>query len=289
VTLSTALPPPVAPDRTAYVALRETVRAGGVVALTGAGMSTASGIPDYRGPDGQRRVTPMQHAEFVGSREARRRYWARSYVGWQRLTGAAPNESHRAVAELQRAGLVTSLITQNVDGLHQAAGSPDVLELHGNLRDIRCLTCDEVFDRAVVHEWIAAANPDFSVTSDQVRPDGDINLAEDDVAGFRLVTCVTCGSDLLKPDVVFFGGSVPRDRVERAYAAVGAARALLVLGSSLQVMSGLRFVRRAHELGIPVLVVTRGSTRREDLVDVKLDALLSDVLPPLCDELLRRG
>lgn len=288
MTLSTALPPPVALDRTAYAALRETVRGGGVVALTGAGMSTASGIPDYRGPDGRRRVTPMQHSEFVASREGRRRYWARSYIGWQRFTAAAPNASHRAVADLQCAGLITSLITQNVDGLHQAAGSPDVLELHGNLRDVRCLTCDEVFDRAVVHEWLAVANPDFRVTSDQIRPDGDVNLPEEVVAGFRLVACVTCGSDLLKPDVVFFGGSVPRDRVDRAYAAVERARALLVLGSSLQVMSGLRFVRRAHELDIPVVVVTRGPTRREDLVDVKVDALLSDVLPRLREDLLPR-
>lgn len=284
MTLSTALPPPVALDHTAYGALSRAVRAGGVVALTGAGMSTASGIPDYRGPDGRRRVTPMQHAEFVGSRESRRRYWARSYVGWQRFTSAAPCEAHRAVADLQRAGLVTALITQNVDGLHQAAGSPDVLELHGNLRDIRCLTCDEVFDRAVVHEWLTAANPGFAVTSDQIRPDGDVNLTDGQIAGFRLVPCVTCGSDLLKPDVVFFGGAVPPDRVARAYTAVESSSALLVLGSSLQVMSGLRFVRRAHQLGIPVFVVTRGATRREDLVDVKVDALLADVLPRLSAE-----
>jgi NAD-dependent SIR2 family protein deacetylase len=282
----TVLPPRTEVDPAAYGRLRDVVRLGGVVVLTGAGMSTGSGIPDYRGPDGLRRVSPMQHAEFVGSSESRRRYWARSYVGWHRFTAAAPNEAHRVVADLQRAGLVTGLITQNVDGLHQAAGSPQVLELHGNLNQIVCLTCDEVFERGVVHEWIAVANPRFRVTSNQIRPDGDVALAEEDVAGFRLVCCVTCGSDQLKPDVVFFGGSVPRNRVTEAYAQVESARALVVLGSSLQVMSGLRFVRRAHELGLPVLAVTRGPTRREDLLDVKVDALLGDVLPRLRGELL---
>nr|WP_281497513.1 NAD-dependent protein deacetylase [Ornithinimicrobium sp. F0845] len=267
-----------------YQRLRALVAEGGVTALTGAGMSTASGIPDYRGPDGSRRVQPMQYAEFLASAENRRRYWARSYVGWSRFRAAGPNEAHAAVAALQRSGHVEDLITQNVDGLHQAAGSTGVIELHGNLNDIVCLNCGERFERGVVHGWIAEANPGFTAESDQIRPDGDVVLAAQDFADFRLVRCVTCGSDLLKPDVVFFGGSVAKPVVERAYAAVESADALLVLGSSLQVMSGLRFVKRAHALGIPVAVVTRWATRGDEWATLRIDGLLQDVLPRLVDD-----
>lgn len=281
MSLTTLLPPPAPVDEDSYRRLRDLVAAGGVTVLTGAGMSTASGIPDYRGPDGSRRVQPMQYAEFLDSAEARRRYWARSYVGWSRFRAAGPNDAHRAVAVLQRAGHLGDLITQNVDGLHQAAGSEGVLELHGNLNVIVCLHCEERFERAEVHRWIAEANPGFTADSDEIRPDGDIVLAAQDFADFRLVRCVTCGSDLLKPDVVFFGGSVAKPLVERAYAAVEAADALLVLGSSLQVMSGLRFVKRAHALGIPVAVVTRWPTRGDAWVSLRIDGLLQDVLPRL--------
>lgn len=284
--MSVALPPPAPVDERVYHQLRDLVAAGGVAVLTGAGMSTASGIPDYRGPDGSRRVQPMQYAEFLGSAESRRRYWARSYVGWARFRAAGPNDAHRAVAALQHGGQVEGLITQNVDGLHQAAGSPEVIELHGNLNTIVCLTCEERFERAEVHRWIAQANPGFSADSDEIRPDGDIVLAAQDFADFRLVRCVTCGSDLLKPDVVFFGGSVAKELVEQSYAVVESSDALLVLGSSLQVMSGLRFVKRAHALGIPVAVVTRWPTRGDEWASLRIDGLLQDVLPRLVTDCL---
>lgn len=189
------------------------------------------------------------------------------------------------MAQLQRARLVQGLITQNVDGLHQAAGARDVLELHGNLARVCCLTCGESYRREDLQDWLSQANPGFTLTSATVRPDGDVVLPDEAVAGFRLVACLVCGSDLLKPDVVFFGGSVPRPLVERAFAVVESARALLVLGSSLQVMSGLRFVRRAAALGMPVALVTRGPTRGDAMAAVRLDALLGEVLPRLVDDL----
>lgn len=289
MSLAGLVPPPVAVDGAAYAALAEMTRAGAVVVLSGAGVSTASGIPDYRGPDGTRRVQPMQYADFLASSENRRRYWARSYVGWRGFRAAGPNEAHRVVADLQAAGLVSGLITQNVDGLHQAAGSRQVLELHGNLAVVVCLGCQRRFDRAAVHSWIEAANPGFTAGSDQIRPDGDVVLAAEDFAGFEMVGCPGCGSDRLKPDVVFFGGSVPRPVVDAAYRMVGGARALLVLGSSLQVMSGLRFVKRAAALGLEVAVVTRGPTRGDPWATIRLDAVLADVLPRLREELLGRG
>ena len=264
----------------------------GTLVLTGAGMSTDSGIPDYRGPDGTRRVTPMQHGEFVGSSEARQRYWARSFIGWQRFGSAEPNAAHRAVADLQQRGVLGPVITQNVDGLHQAAGSRDVTELHGSLAEVVCLTCGDRSDRDLLQARMAEANPGFerlaageapdgSQVSSQIRPDGDIVLDDALVAGFHLPRCTVCGGDALKPDVVFFGGSVPRERVDACYALTDAAPALLVLGSSLAVMSGLRFVRHAAKRGIPVMAVTRGPTRGDDLMTVRLDASLAPTLDAL--------
>ena len=266
----------------------------GTLVLTGAGMSTDSGIPDYRGPDGTRRVTPMQHAEFVGSSEARQRYWARSYIGWQRFSHAEPNSSHHAVAGLQRRGILGHVITQNVDGLHQAAGSRDVTELHGSLADVLCLTCGDRSDRDLLQARMAEANPGFdelasgeapdgSRVGSQIRPDGDIVLADELVAGFHLPRCLVCGADTLKPDVVFFGGSVPRERVDACYALTDTAPALLVLGSSLAVMSGLRFVRHAARRGIPVMAVTRGPTRGDDLMTLRVDDWLAPTLGGLLD------
>ena len=261
----------------------------GTLVLTGAGMSTDSGIPDYRGPDGTRRVTPMQHGEFVGSSQARRRYWARSFIGWQRFTHAEPNAAHRAVADLQVRGVLGPVITQNVDGLHQSAGSRDVIELHGTLSEVVCLTCEHRSDRDLLQARMAEANPGFerfaageapdgSRVSSQIRPDGDIVLADDLVAGFHLPLCGVCGADTLKPDVVFFGGSVPRERVDACYALTDAAPALLVLGSSLAVMSGLRFVRHAAKRAIPVMAVTRGPTRGDDLMTLRVDGSLAPTL-----------
>ncbi len=276
--------------------LVEQVRAGGVFVLTGAGMSTDSGIPDYRGRDGVRRVMPMQYAEFAGSSAARRRYWARSFVGWQRFREAAPNDGHRSVARLQQLGLVEELVTQNVDGLHQRAGSPDVIELHGSLAQVVCLTCGDRSARPHVQERLAEANPGFtdhvrgaardgSQVSSQIRPDGDIVLADEVVETFRAPTCLVCGVDTLKPDVVFFGESVPRERVQRCLDAVDASRSVLVLGSSLAVMSGYRFVRRAAARGIPVAIVTRGATRGDGEATLHLDAPLAPTLSALVDAL----
>jgi NAD-dependent SIR2 family protein deacetylase len=281
-------------DRSA--ALADLVGRGGVMVLSGAGLSTESGIPDYRGPDGQRRVTPMQYAEFTGSSAARRRYWARSYIGWQRFSRAEPNSGHHAVARLQQAGLVDAVVTQNVDGLHQAAGAADVVELHGNLDHVVCLTCGDRTGRVSHHERLAEANPGFTdlvlgvapdgsrVTS-QIRPDGDIVLDDAVTNRFHLPVCLVCGADTLKPDVVFFGESVPKEKVERCLALVDAAQALVVLGSSLAVMSGYRFVRRAARDGVQVAIVTASASRGDPEATLRLHTPLGATLDRLLDDL----
>jgi NAD-dependent SIR2 family protein deacetylase len=258
---------------------------GDVLALTGAGISTESGIPDYRGPDGNRRVTPMQYAEFLGSSQARQRYWARSYVGWQRFNLARPNAGHEAVARLQQAGLVGPVITQNVDGLHQAAGTTDVTELHGSLAKVVCLTCGDRTSRWDLDTRMREANPAYTVTSDEIRPDGDIALNDLDVAAFVVPLCLVCGRDTLKPEVVFFGESVPKPLVEHCFRLTESAKSLLVLGSSLKVMSGYRFVRRAAARGIPVVIITRGPTRGDGEATLQLDAELGPTLTELVSRL----
>ncbi len=268
------------------------VAAGEVAVLTGAGLSTESGIPDYRGPDGTRRVLPMQYGEFVGSTAARQRYWARSFVGWQPFARASPNVGHHEVARLLARGAVTGLVTQNVDGLHQEAGARDVLELHGSLDQVVCLTCGDRTSRASLHERMAEANPGFaervlsavgdaSAVTSQIRPDGDIVLADDAVTTFHLQACLVCGHDTLKPDVVFFGESVPKEVVERAFDFVDSARSLVVLGSSLAVMSGYRFVRRAHRDGKPVAIVTTGPSRGDGEATIRLHTPLGATLTRL--------
>lgn len=259
------------------------VHDGGVCVLSGAGLSTESGIPDYRGPDGERRVQPMTYGELLASSENRRRYWARAFVGWERFDAARPNAGHRAVAALQRAGYVGSVITQNVDGLHQQAGARDVVELHGTLSVVRCLVCDDRTSREEIQRRLREANPDYHVTSDEIRPDGDIALTDAEVSAFHLARCVVCGSDQLKPDVVFFGESVPKQTVEQCFSLVESASALLVLGSSLKVMSGYRFVRRAHKLQIPVAIITRGPTRGDAEATWQLSASLGPTLARLTD------
>jgi NAD-dependent SIR2 family protein deacetylase len=254
------------------------VRGGNVVVLSGAGISTESGIPDYRGPEGKQRVTPMMYQEFVGAVANRQRYWARSFVGWRRFAAAAPNAGHYAVAKLQLAGLVDAIITQNVDGLHQRAGAHDVLELHGALDRVICLNCGDRSSRVELEERMRAANPDFVAAPHEIRPDGDVVIDDGEVRRFQLVRCLVCGSDLLKPDVIFFGESVPKELVTRCFTEVERSSALLVLGSSLQVMSGYRFVLRASELGIPVAIVTRGITRGDDQATIRIDAPLGETL-----------
>jgi NAD-dependent SIR2 family protein deacetylase len=249
------------------------------VALTGAGMSTDSGIPDYRGPTSVR-ATPMQYSEFVGSAEAQRRYWARSYLGWRRIGRAEPNRGHRALADLEAAGL-SGVITQNVDGLHSAAGSTCVINLHGDIAVVVCLECGDRSARSELQRRLASANPRLeqpSVLQPELRPDGD--AVAKDWQQFRLVGCVQCGGRL-KPDVVFFGESVPKSRVEAAYALLQRAEILVVLGSSLTVMSGLRFVRHNAKLQRPVLIINRGSTRGDELASLKIDGGCSETLAEL--------
>jgi NAD-dependent SIR2 family protein deacetylase len=252
-----------------------------LVVLGGAGMSTDSGIPDYRGP-GKPDRAPMTYQEFVATPQAQQRYWARSHLGWGRMAHAAPNAGHRALAALDP----ELLITQNVDGLHEAAGSRRVIALHGRIADVVCLGCREVTSRAALHDRLEAANPGFSASHSGalVRPDGDVEL--DDTAGFVVPPCEACGG-VLKPDVVFFGENVPPARVERCYDAVDALAdaqgALLVVGSSLTVMSGFRFVRRAAKAATPVVIVNRGATRGDDLASYKLDVGVSGFLEQLVE------
>jgi NAD-dependent SIR2 family protein deacetylase len=273
------------PDEAAYERLVRLLRGGNVTLLSGAGLSTESGIPDYRGPDGKRRVTPMTYGEFVASPANRQRYWARSFVGWRRFAGAGPNDGHRAVAELQRLGLVRAIITQNVDGLHQVAGARDVLELHGNLDLARCLNCGETTARTDLDGRLREANPSFEVVAGEIRPDGDVVLTDEAVAGFHPPRCLVCQSDLVKPEVVFFGESVPKTIVEQGFSQVEASSGLVVLGSSLQVMSGYRFVRRAAANGIPVAIVTRGPSRGDEQASIRLDAPLGLTLSRIVDDL----
>jgi NAD-dependent SIR2 family protein deacetylase len=259
---------------------------GGVAVLSGAGLSTESGIPDYRGPSGvARRHTPMTYQVFVGDPAARRRYWARSHVGWRGIARAEPNAGHVAVAHLEKAGVVEGIVTQNVDGLHQAGGAAGVIELHGTLDQVVCLDCGTPTARDRLDERLRAANPAFDPEVLAFNPDGDVDLDDGILKEFRIVDCSTCIGGMLKPDVVFFGESVPVDRVQRSYEVVERSRLLLVLGSSLTVMSGRRFVLRAAKLGIPVAIVNQGSTRGDDYAALRLDAPLGTVLPALVHRL----
>jgi NAD-dependent SIR2 family protein deacetylase len=264
--------------------LVELTSRGNVTVLSGAGLSTESGIPDYRGPSGQARRAgqPMTYQEFTGSERARQRYWARSHLGWRHVTGASPNAGHLAIAALERAGLVRGVITQNVDGLHQAAGAVSVTELHGSLHRVTCLSCWSRSAREELDARLRAANPAWTAAALGVLPDGDVAL--DETGGFTVVDCLACGG-LLKPDVVFFGENVPKPRVEECYALVSASAALVVLGSSLTVMSGLRYVRHAASLAIPVVIVNQGATRGDELAAARLDAPLGAVLTGLTREL----
>jgi NAD-dependent SIR2 family protein deacetylase len=273
----------------AVVALGGLLDIGGVVVLSGAGMSTESGIPDYRGPTGAlRRYAPMTYQAFAGDAQARHRYWARSYLGWRQISRARPNAGHHAVATLQTAGAVSGIITQNVDGLHQAAGARDVIELHGGLDRTICLACGHRATRVAIDSALREANPTFDVRARAINPDGDAELADADLDRFVMVPCATCRRGPLKPDVVFFGETVPRERVERCYQLVQGAKALLVLGSSLAVMSGYRFVVRATKLQIPIAIVNQGSTRADGCASIRVDSPLGAVLPALAAEYLRR-
>lgn len=254
-----------------------------VFVLTGAGCSTGSGIPDYRDADGQwKRKPPVTYQAFVGDAQVNARYWARSFIGWPRVADARPNAAHRALAQWQARGGVSALVTQNVDGLHQRAGSAPVIDLHGRLDHVVCLSCDALLTRAQVQQSLAERNPDWAGLRAATAPDGDADLDGQDFSQFSVPPCPRCDG-LLKPDVVFFGENVPRQRYLQAQAALQGSDAVLVVGSSLMVYSGYRFARNAHEAGLPIAIVNRGRTRADDLASLKIDAdvaVLSTSLTP---------
>ncbi len=256
-----------------------------IAVLTGAGISTDSGIPDYRGPDSPP-SNPMTIQQFLSGPAFRQRYWARNHIGWLHMAARRPNAGHRAVAALERAGLVTGVITQNVDLLHTKAGSQTVVNLHGTYAQVICLSCGHTMTRAELADELERLNPGFTeraeVGSIGVAPDADAIV--EDTATFRYLDCPRCGG-ILKPDIVYFGDSVPKDRVQQAYALVDEADALLVAGSSLTVYSGYRFVRHAAAAGKAVAIINRGTTRGDDLATVKIDSGCSEILALLASEL----
>lgn len=262
--------------------------AGTVTVLTGAGVSTNSGIPGYRDEDGNwKHARPVQFADFVGSAATRQRYWARSHAGWRRFSRAAPNGAHHSLARLESLGLIDTLVTQNVDGLHRAAGSQKLIDLHGNLDRVACLSCRYAERRDAWQERLTGRNPRWQATVEDIKPDGDVEL-ENDYREFVVPGCPEC-QGIVKPDVVFFGESVPKNRVEEAGIAVDRSGALLVVGSSLMVFSGLRFVRRAVEKQKPVAIVNLGRTRGDPHADLKLEGDCGDVLDAALQRLDRAG
>ncbi len=251
-----------------------------LLVLTGAGISTDSGIPDYRDRNGEwKRKQPVQHGEFMNSHSTRQRYWGRSLIGWPVIQQAKPNNAHRALSALEQRGHVELLVTQNVDGLHQRAGSSAVIDLHGRAGDVICMSCDYRCSRDDVHHRSAVMNPEFMQYTATSAPDGDADL-EVDFSHFEVPQCPTCGG-ILKPDVVFFGDNVPKTRVHEALDALSRADGLLVIGSSLMVYSGFRFCRRAKEQSKPMAALTLGRTRADELLDLKLDAPIAPSLEML--------
>ena len=281
--MSLAAPQP-SPSRLADFLARH----GRLVALTGAGCSTRSGIPDYRDRDGEwKHAKPMSFRDFTGSRLARRRYWARSAVGWRRIAEAEPNPGHRALARLEAVGRLDLLITQNVDGLHQKAGNRRVVDLHGRLDRVECLECKTGYRRGPFQDELRRKNPDWrhwDPGTESTRPDGDVDLGPVDYDAFNLPTCPRCGGDL-KPGVVFFGEAVPRRRTQRSFAALEGADALLVVGSSLMVWSGYRFAREAHRRGLPVAILNLGRTRADGEATLKLEEDCAELLHRAVEEM----
>ncbi len=274
------------PGPDAFAALVAHLRDRRIVVLTGAGCSTESGIPDYRGPETRRRArNPIRHRAFLHDPEARRRYWARSAVGWPRIAGARPNAGHEALARMERDGLVCGVITQNVDGLHEAAGSRRVVALHGALARVRCLGCGDVERRDAFQRRLLMCNPGWVARAAEIAPDGDAELDPGATRAFVVPGCLRCGG-VLKPDVVFFGENVPRARVAEAWRLFDEADALLVAGSSLAVYSGYRFVLEAVRRSMPVAIVNLGPTRGDAHATVRLEARLGEALPRLAAALI---
>jgi NAD-dependent SIR2 family protein deacetylase len=244
---------------------------GSVAVVSGAGVSTSSGIPDYRDRNGDwKHAEPIQFTDFVKNPHARKRYWARSYVGWQRFSKARPNAAHFALAGLEATGKVDTLITQNVDRLHSKAGSRRVIDLHGDLSKVRCLTCQTAHTRLDFQRALKDANPDWHAEVFRYKPDGDAELADNSHDDFRIPGCAACDG-IVKPDVVMFGETVPKDRVHDASGAIDRANALLVVGSSLMLFSGFRFARQAAAQGKPIAIVNQGRTRADDIAALKVE------------------
>ena len=265
-------------DSAAIAELGRRIADGGVFVLSGAGISTDSGIPDYRDEHGAwKGRQPVQYRDFVDSEATRRRYWARSMVGFPLLSNAEPNLGHRAISSLEERGVLSVLVTQNVDGLHRRAGSERVIDLHGRIDQVKCLGCAAITSRALLQSELAARNPEFVNAAAIAKPDGDAELEAVNYDHFELVVCAACGG-MLKPDVVFFGENVPPARVLEAMSTLERSRLLLIVGSSLMVYSGYRFARAATRLGVPIAIVNRGKTRADDVAALKISGNIADVL-----------
>jgi NAD-dependent SIR2 family protein deacetylase len=251
---------------------------GGVFVLSGAGVSTDSGIPGYRDERGAwKGRAPIQYRDFVGSESVRKRYWARSSLGFPLISNAAPNAAHHALRALEVRCALSLLVTQNVDGLHRRAGSERLVDLHGRLDQVRCLGCEALTSREALQSELLAQNPEFARASATFKPDGDAELEDVDYERFAIVPCAACGG-MLKPHVVFFGENVPKERVQQAMSALESSRSLLIVGSSLMVFSGYRFARAAARLGLPIAIVNRGVTRADELSGLKLEGDIGEIL-----------
>jgi NAD-dependent SIR2 family protein deacetylase len=276
-------------ERRTLLRIRDVLAGSRFALLTGAGLSTDSGIPDYRGPGSPPRL-PMTYQEFVKEAANRQRYWARNHIGWSHLRHADPNQGHYAAAELERRGYLTGLITQNVDRLHEDAGSVNVVDLHGRYDQVVCLACGRTYSRRLLAGVLEALNPEFLSRAEEsglveMAPDADATVEDQAlINSFVVAVCPACGGTL-KPDFVYFGENVPKDRVERSYRMVDEAHGLVAAGSSLTVMSGLRFVRHAAKDGKPVIIINRGPTRGDDKASIKLEAGVSESLAWLAAEL----
>lgn len=258
--------------------------------LTGAGCSTGSGIPDYRDAAGEwKRTPPIRHQQFTGDAQSRARYWARSMVGWAHIGQARPNAAHHALAQLEHQGRVARLVTQNVDRLHQKAGSSTVIDLHGRIDQVVCLQCGACGEREDFQVRLLNRNPGYASLAAARAPDGDADLERSDFSDFVVPGCERCGTGTLMPDVVFFGANVPPERVRQAMDALEQAEAMLIVGSSLMVWSGYRFALRAAELGRPIAAINQGRTRADPLLDVKVEADCADVLSRITRDVIVLG
>jgi len=270
----------LAPSSKTEQVLQDLLEDGNALVITGAGISTDSGIPDYRGPSGaaQRKHSPMTYQTFRTDPRGRHRYWARSHLGWPHMASAQPNAAHVAVAQWEQVGFLCGLITQNVDSLHTKAGHVNVVDLHGRLDTVMCMQCDRRVPRAQIHQELTKLNPTWNGVANLTNPDGDADLDEEFIDSFTMVHCSSCNG-ALKPDVVYFGENVPVERVEQCNALTDQCSSVIILGSTLSVYSARRFVMRAHKVGKPIAIVNQGETRFDEHAAIRLDAPLADVLP----------